>query len=92
MLAFKELGILIEFSGTGLEEVGKVVECLDENYQIEKGSIIIRIDKKYFRPTEVELLIGDPAKAKRMLKWEPKYDLQMLVSEMVQSDLNEFKK
>src|SRR5689334_1686749 len=81
-MAFAELGIVIEFSGEGINERGFVAACNNENYQLEIGKQVVAVDANYFRPTEVELLIGDAAKAKTKLGWEPKYDLGMLVKEM----------
>jgi GDPmannose 4,6-dehydratase len=91
-MAFKELGIEVEFRGEGIDEKGYVVSCSNPDYQIETGKEIVAVDPKYFRPTEVDLLIGDPTKSKTVLGWEPKYDLQMLVSEMVQADVDHFRK
>lgn len=91
-MSFKELGIEVEFRGEGVEEKGYVVSCADPDHQVEIGKEVVAVDPKYFRPTEVELLIGDPTKSKTKLGWEPKYDLQMLVSEMVQADVDHFRK
>jgi len=91
-MAFKELGIEVEFRGEGIDEKGYVVSCSNPDYQVETGKEIVAVDPKYFRPTEVDLLIGDPTKSKTVLGWEPKYDLQMLVSEMVQADVDHFRK
>lgn len=91
-LAFAELGIAVEFSGEGIEEVGIVAACTNADFQLPIGSVIVQIDERYFRPTEVELLIGDPTKAKTKLGWEPKYDLAALVREMVQADLKLFQR
>lgn len=82
-LAFKEVGIAISWEGEGVNEVG---------INKETGKVIIKVDPKYFRPTEVDLLIGDPTKAKQELGWEPEYDLEALVKDMVSSDLKLFKK
>jgi GDPmannose 4,6-dehydratase len=90
--AFEKLGIHIEFTGTGLNEKGIIVKSDNPEFAVKKGQEIVRIDPKYFRPTEVELLIGDPAKAKSKLGWKPQYDLDKLVSEMVASDLELFKR
>jgi GDPmannose 4,6-dehydratase len=86
-MSFEELGICIEFKGEGLNEKGFVLSCSNPNYQLEIGKQIIAIDPQYFRPTEVDLLIGDPTKSKIQLEWTPKYDLAGLVSEMVTSDV-----
>lgn len=91
-MAFGELGIVLEFTGEGLHERGFVAACTNENYQIELGKQVVAVDPNYFRPTEVELLIGDATKAKTKLTWEPKYDLPMLVKEMVESDVIEIEK
>ena len=82
-LAFKELGIGITWSGTGVNEQGK---------NSETGAVIVEIDPRYFRPTEVDLLIGDPSKAKEKLGWEAKLTLKELVQEMVQADLTDAEK
>lgn len=82
-LAFLEAGIELEFSGEGAKEI-----AVDK----KTGKILIEVDAKYFRPTEVDLLIGDPTKANDKLGWKPKYDLNMLVKEMMQSDLELFKR
>ncbi|MFU8842958.1 MAG: GDP-mannose 4,6-dehydratase [Bacteroidales bacterium] len=86
-LAFGELGIDIEFSGEGVHEKGVVVGCSNPNYNLPKGKDVVNVDPRYFRPTEVELLIGDPTKIKKELGWKPEYDLKGLVSEMIQSDV-----
>ena len=91
-LSFAELGIALKFSGEGVAETGVVVACHNPNYQIATGSTVVQIDERYFRPTEVELLIGDPAKAKRQLGWEPSYNLAALVREMVQADMELFRR
>ena len=91
-MAFNEVGIEIEFKGEGVNEKGYVVSCKNEAYQIEIGNNVVSVDPKYFRPTEVDLLIGDPTKSKTKLGWVPKYDLAALVKEMVASDISLFKK
>ncbi len=91
-LAFAEAGIEIEFRGNGIEEKGYVVTCNNPEYQIEKESCVVEVDPRYFRPTEVELLIGDPAKAKEKLGWEPQYDLKGLLGDMMVSDLQLMKR
>jgi GDPmannose 4,6-dehydratase len=90
-LTFRELGIQVEFEGKGIHEKAFVVSCSDDAYQVEIGKEILSIDSKYFRPTEVDLLIGDPSKAKNKLGWEPEYDLANLVKDMIQSDIKLFK-
>ena len=91
-LAFAELGVEVAFSGEGVAETGRVVACHHVDFQLAVGSTVVQIDERYFRPTEVELLIGDPSKAKRQLGWEPSYDLPALVKEMVQADLELFRR
>lgn len=82
-MAFGEVSMQIEFRGEGVDERG---------YDKASGKEVVSVDPAYFRPTEVELLIGDPTKAKTKLGWEPKYDLAMLVKEMVAADLEVFSK
>jgi GDPmannose 4,6-dehydratase len=91
-MAFHEVGITLAFQGEGVDEIGKVVTCTNPDYQVKPGSIVLKIDPKYFRPTEVELLIGNPSKANNKLGWKPKYNLAMLVQEMMASDVEIFKK
>lgn len=91
-LSFEEAGIELEFKGNGVEEKAFVKSCSNKEFQLPKGKRVMSIDPAYFRPTEVELLIGDATKAKTKLNWTPKYDLNMLVSEMVQSDIELFRK
>ncbi|MBS1743711.1 MAG: GDP-mannose 4,6-dehydratase [Bacteroidetes bacterium] len=86
-LCFAELGIDIEFKGKGVEEKGYVAACHNPKYHLPAGREVVCINPKYFRPTEVDELIGDASKAKRILGWEPKYDLKMLVSEMVAEEI-----
>jgi GDPmannose 4,6-dehydratase len=91
-MAFAEVGIEVEFSGEGIDEVGKVVAYHNPNYQVAIGREVVAVDPKYFRPTEVELLIGDPTKSKTKLGWQPKYDLPALVKDMMEGDMALFKK
>jgi GDPmannose 4,6-dehydratase len=91
-LAFNELGIVLEFKGESEKETAVVKECTNPEFQIQKGKIVVSVDKRYFRPTEVELLIGDSTKAKEKLGWKLNYDLNSLVKEMVKSDLELFKR
>ncbi|MBP9097492.1 MAG: GDP-mannose 4,6-dehydratase [Ferruginibacter sp.] len=86
-MAFAEVGIEVAFSGEGVEEIGTVVSCNNPAYQVAAGKQVVAVDPAYFRPTEVELLIGDASKAKSKLGWEPKYSLAELVKEMVAADL-----
>jgi len=91
-MAFAEAGISIEFKGEGIYEKGFVTECKNPEYHVEIGKEVVAVDANYFRPTEVELLIGDPTKAKTKLGWQPKYDLPALVKEMVAADIDLFKR
>jgi GDPmannose 4,6-dehydratase len=91
-MAFAEVGITVEFRGEGVDEKGYVVSCSNPDFQVEAGTEVVAVDPKYFRPTEVELLIGDPTKSKTKLGWEPKYDLKGLVSEMVAADVELFQR
>lgn len=86
-MAFAEVGITLEFKGTGAEEKGYVVNCAHPDFQVEVGREVVAVDPRYFRPTEVDLLIGDPTKAQTKLHWKPKYDLPALVKDMMQSDV-----
>lgn len=99
-MSFAELGIDLEFSGKDEHEKGVIIDVdtakiaalglNDTNLKL--GTTIVRVDPKYFRPTEVDLLLGDPSKAKKQLGWEPKYDLAMLVEDMVKADLQLMRK
>ena len=91
IMAFHEAGMELEFKGTGVEEKGIVKSCQGD-LPVKPGQEVLAIDKRYFRPTEVDMLIGDPSKAKQKLGWERKYDLKALVKEMVQADLENFRK
>jgi len=91
-MAFNEVGIAIDFIGKGADEKGIVVSCSNPDFQLEKGKEVVAVDPKYFRPTEVDLLIGDPTKSKTKLGWKPKYDLKMLVEDMMSADVNHFQK
>ena len=86
-MAFDYVGIELEFTGVGVDEVAKVVKCNNPNYQLGIGKEVLAIDRKYFRPTEVDLLIGDPTKAKEKLGWEPQIQLSELVEDMMSSDI-----
>lgn len=86
-LCFEQVGIEIEFKGEGIDEKGFVVSCSNPEYQLPKGKEILAIDPRYFRPAEVDLLVGDASKAKRLLGWEPKTPFRELIREMMESDL-----
>lgn len=91
-MAFAELGIELAFEGKGVNEVAKIKACANSEYQLEKGKIVLRINPKYYRPTEVDVLIGDPGKAKKQLGWQPEYDLNATVKDMMASDVELFKR
>ena len=88
-MAFEEVGVELEFKGEGVNEVG-IVKSTTDKYVFKTGQEILKIDPRYFRPTEVDLLIGDPTKANEKLGWKPKYTLKEMISEMVTADLQEF--
>ncbi len=86
-MAFDCIGVELEFKGEGIKEKATVVKCNNPLYQLKEGQQVIGINEKYFRPTEVDLLIGDASKAEKLLGWKPKYSLQMLVEEMMEKEL-----
>lgn len=91
-MAFAEVGVTLEFRGEGVEEKGFVVGSVNPEFPVALGKEVVAVDPAYFRPTEVDLLIGDPTKAMTKLDWQPKYDLPMLVKDMVEHDVELFKK
>jgi GDPmannose 4,6-dehydratase len=90
-MAFEEVGITIEFHGEGIAEKGIVSKINDNQEFVKIGQEVVAIDPYYFRPTEVDLLLGDPSKAKRLLNWESKYSVRDIVKEMVASDVHIFR-
>jgi GDPmannose 4,6-dehydratase len=86
-IAFAEAGIEVEFKGEGLNEKGIVVSCHNEDHKIAPGTVVVQVDPAYFRPTEVDLLLGDPTKANTKLGWQPEHDLASLVKDMIENDL-----
>jgi len=92
IMAFGEVGIELSFEGKDESEIATVVACNNPLYQLPINKVVVRVDPQYYRPTEVDLLIGDPTKSKTKLGWEPKYDLAGLVKEMVASDLKLFQR
>ncbi len=86
-MAFEYAGIVVEFKGTGVDEKGYVVSCSNPDYQVAVGTEVVAVDPRYFRPTEVDLLLGDPTKAEQKLGWNREYKLQDLVNDMMKSDL-----
>ena len=91
-MAFEEVGIELKFEGKGVDEKAYILNCTKKEYQLETGKEVLSIDPTYFRPTEVDLLIGDPTKAKEKLGWEPEIQLEELVRDMMRSDVNSMKK
>ncbi len=91
-MAFEEVGIELNFTGEGVAEKGMIAACNNPAYQLPLGKEVVAVDPDYFRPTEVDLLIGDSGKAREKLGWLPKYDLAGLVKEMVAADVKKLKK
>jgi len=91
-MSFAEIGVELAFRGHDDGEYAEVVHCSDPDFQLEKGKKVVVVDPKYYRPTEVDLLIGNPSKANKQLGWKPKYDLNALVREMVEADLDVFRR
>lgn len=90
--AFNEVGIELEFKGTGDQEKAFVSRCSNDEFQLEIGKEVLSIDPNYYRPTEVDFLVGDPSKAKEKLGWVAEHDLASLVKDMMNSDINLMKK
>ena len=90
-MTFAELGVELEFKGKGENEKG-YVKSSDGNFNFKRGEEVVAVDSNYFRPTEVDLLIGDATKAKEKLGWQPKYTLPEMIKEMVAYDLELFRK
>jgi GDPmannose 4,6-dehydratase len=91
-MAFAEVGVELEFRGKGDKETAVVAKSDHPEYKLEVGKEVVAVDPRYYRPTEVDLLIGDASKAQKQLGWKPKYDLAALVKEMMENDLDLFKK
>lgn len=91
-MAFDNVGISLEYRGKGEDEKAYVVSCNNKDYQLAEETCVVEVDPRYFRPTEVELLIGDKKKAQDKLGWTPKYDLKMLVDDMMEGDIKGMKK
>jgi GDPmannose 4,6-dehydratase len=90
--SFNEVGVKLTFKGEHENEKAFVASCSNSSFQLPVGKQVMSVDKRYFRPTEVDLLLGDASKAKKQLGWEPKYALDDLVKEMVQSDVELFRR
>ena len=86
-MSFEQVGIQVEFKGSGAEEKAFVVKCNNPKYQVPAGRQVVGIHPRYYRPAEVDLLIGDASKAAEKLGWQPKYNLQMLVEEMMREEM-----
>ena len=91
-LAFMHAGVEVSFEGEGEQETGIVTKVLNPDRKVKVGDVVVEVDKRYFRPTEVDLLLGDPAKAKAKLGWAPKCTLTQLAKEMVDADIEHFRK
>lgn len=91
-LSFEQVGVEVAFEGTGAEEVGRVVKSRNPEYPVKEGNVVVKVDPRYYRPTEVDLLIGNPEKARTKLGWKLKYDLNALVEDMMLADLQLFKR
>lgn len=91
-MSFAEVGIEVEFKGIGVDEKGFIKSCSNPAYQVEIGKEVVAVDPRYFRPTEVDLLIGDPTKSNTKLGWYPKHDLASLVKDMMEHDIKLFER
>jgi GDPmannose 4,6-dehydratase len=91
-MSFAHAGIIVDFKGHGIKETGVVKEVLNPDFAVKVGDVVVEVDARYFRPTEVDLLLGDATKAKEKLGWVPKHSVEQLAKEMVESDLELFKK
>lgn len=91
-MAFAHAGVEVSFEGEGVDEKGIVTKVNNADCKVNVGDLVVEIDKRYFRPTEVDLLLGDPTKAKNLLGWTAKYTVQELVKEMVDADIEHFRK
>ena len=91
-MSFREVGVELEFKGEGVDEIGVISEVHNQDFPLKAGTTVVSVDPRYFRPTEVELLLGDPTKAKTKLGWKHKYDLAAMCSEMVRADTELFRR
>ena len=92
LLAFKEVDVELSFDGKGEDEKAIVTKTGEKSGNIKVGDVVVKVHPRYFRPAEVDLLVGDATKAKEKLGWTPKYDLAMLVKEMVAEDVKYVKR
>jgi GDPmannose 4,6-dehydratase len=90
-LAFGEIAVELEFEGTDESEIARIKAC-NGSYQIPVGQVVVRVDRRYYRPTEVDLLVGDPTKAREKLGWSARHTLAQMVKEMVASDIQPFER
>jgi GDPmannose 4,6-dehydratase len=91
-MAFDRIGVELEFRGKNEKEIAIVAACRNPEFKITPGKQVLAVDPHYYRPTEVDLLVGDPTKAQQKLGWKPQYDLNALVTEMVDADIELFRK
>ncbi|MDP3392401.1 MAG: GDP-mannose 4,6-dehydratase, partial [Sediminibacterium sp.] len=92
-MAFEEVGVELSFTGEGVNEVGVIYKISNtQAHGMKLGQVVVKVDPRYYRPTEVDLLIGDPTKANTKIGWKPKYTLAAMVKEMVAADIELFKK
>ena len=92
IMSFREVGVELGWEGEGVDETGSIASVSDAAFPLAVGTKVVAVDPRYFRPTEVELLLGDPTKAKMKLGWEAKYTLAEMCSEMVRADIEVFQK
>lgn len=92
IMAFEYLGIELEFKGSNDKEYALVKRVKNNQYDLKKGQVVLRVDPEYYRPTEVDILVGDASKANKKLDWKPKYSLSNIVEDMIESDLKIMKK
>lgn len=93
-LSAYEAGIEVDFEGSGVNEIARITAILDEDKapEVSVGEVIVKVNPRYFRPAEVETLLGDPSKAKAKLGWEPEITVEEMCAEMIESDLNQARK
>ena len=87
-IAFSVLGIEISFSGSGVDEKGFITKCSNPDYQLPCDKVVVKVDPSFFRAAEVDYVIGDATKAEKKLGWKPQYNLEMIIKEMMETDIN----
>ena len=92
ILAFRHLGIELEFHGSDEDEYAIIKDFSNKDFNLTKGQVILKVDPEYYRPTEVDILVGDATKAKKELNWKPVYNLSEIIKDMIESDLKLMKK